>query len=417
MELSEKLTILSMAARYDASCSSSGSSRNGGKGTTGNAAVSGICHAWSDDGRCVSLLKVLFSNMCVHDCAYCANRRSNDIPRAAFTPDELVTLTMDFYTRNYIEGLFLSSGVVRNADHTMEQLLLVVKKLRLEKKFRGYIHLKAIPGADYDLIRQAGLYVDRMSANVELPSEASLRLLAPGKDQAGILSSMDVIRDGIAENKDKRSRYGRYPLFTPAGQSTQLIIGATPESDNDILRLTGALYSQRRLKRVYYSAYIPVNNDQRLPALSSAPPLLREHRLYQADWLLRFYGFSVDEIVNENDPWLDTGFDPKTSWALRNLPFFPVDASSADYETLLRVPGIGVKSAMRIIETRKSSPLSFEVLKNIGVVLKRAAWFITIDGRSAVRIPDNADGFRKGLLLPGNPVKTGAKVEQLTLFD
>lgn len=380
MDIEEKLRILGAAARYDVSCSSSGVRRPARKGRLGDCASFGVCHSWSDDGRCISLFKILFSNRCIYDCAYCANRASVARPRASFTPDELVEVTMNFYRRNYIEGLFLSSAVWVSPDYTMERLLLTVKKLRMEEGFNGYIHMKAIPGASPELIRRAGIHADRMSVNIELPTERSLRLLAPEKRKEDILGPMGDLTDNIRANKEERQRFKKAPAFVPAGQSTQLIVGATPEDDLRIVRLAEGLYQRYGLKRVYYSAFMPVSDDPRLPRLEQ-PPLLREHRLYQADWLLRHYHFSSHEILDESNPRLDEELDPKSGWALRNLQFFPVEVNKADYETLLRVPGLGVKSAKRIILARRVHSLDFEDLKKIGVVLKRARYFITCRGR------------------------------------
>lgn len=396
MDLQEKLEILSASARYDVSCSSSGSSRGGKTGTLGNTLPSGICHSWADDGRCVSLLKVLFTNHCIYDCAYCLNRRSNPQKRAAFTVRELVDLTMGFYRRNYIEGLFLSSGVVKNPDFTMELLLGVVRILRVQERFNGYIHLKAIPGADQRLIRQAGLHVDRMSVNIELPSSRSLEVLAPEKKPGAIFAPMRWISDENAnalELAEPRNQYlapsrrsvpmtRGQPKFVPAGQSTQMIVGASPESDLEIIRLSSNLYKTYGLKRVYFSAYMPVNQDNRLPAVGS-PPLLREHRLYQADWLMRFYKFDAEEILDAGQPHLDEAVDPKTAWALRHPEFFPVEVQTAGFEALLRVPGIGPQSAKRIWHARKHARLTEADLKKMGVVLRRAHWFIQYQGQAA----------------------------------
>lgn len=370
-----KLKILSAAAKYDVSCSSSGSRRATPEGGTGNAAASGICHSFTEDGRCISLLKILLSNACAFDCAYCANRRSNDIPRATFKVAEVVDLVLGFYRRNLIEGLFLSSGVLGNPDRTMESLVRVARSLRLDRKFGGYIHLKAIPGASPELVAQAGLYADRLSVNIEIPSETSLRTLAPEKDFPSVFAPMNSIRDGILEHRAEKRISTKAPRFAPAGQTTQLIVGASPESDLDILRLASGLYGQQRLKRVYYSGYIPVNQDNRLPALA-APPLRRENRLYQADWLMRFYGFRYDEIVDPVHPDLEPDLDPKAGWALRHPEFFPVDLNRADYETILRVPGIGVNSARLIVQGRRFGAVRLEHLKRFGVALKRAQPFL-----------------------------------------
>jgi putative DNA modification/repair radical SAM protein len=379
MTLREKLEILSAAARYDASCASSGSRRSS-KGGLGNASQGGICHSWSDDGRCISLLKILFSNRCIYDCAYCLNRAGNPVRRATFTVDEVVRLTTEFYRRNYIEGLFLSSGVVRSPDYTMEKLIAAMRRLRTEEKFGGYIHVKAIPGASVELVRAAGLLADRLSVNIELPSETSLKNLCPGKKKEDILTPMACIDEGITESRSERKKHRSAPSFVPAGQSTQLIVGASPESDHQILRLSSALYRKYRLKRVYYSAHIQINEDSRLLP-SERPDLLREHRLYQADWLVRLYGFEPGELLSEEDAWLDLEFDPKTAWALRNLHRFPVEVNKADKATLLRVPGIGFRSAARILSSRRFAALRQEDLAKLGVVMKRAQFFITCGGK------------------------------------
>ena len=337
-KVQEKLKILADAAKYDVSCASSGNNRSNTKGGIGSAVACGICHSFTDDGRCVSLLKILMTNHCIYDCAYCINRKSNDRPRATFTVQEIVDLTIGFYRRNYIEGLFLSSGVIKNPDFTMERLMLVTKKLRMQERYNGYIHLKAIPGASQELIRQAGLYADRLSVNIEIPTEQQLKRLAPEKDYEGVLQPMNQIAEGIQVYKEERKKFRRTPVFTPAGQSTQLIVGATPESDRQILQLSSNFYSQQKLKRVYFSGYLPVNDyDKRLPAIQG-PPLVRENRLYQSDWLMRFYHFNADEILTQDQPFLDLEIDPKLAYAIRNLQLFPIDINKADYEMILRVP-------------------------------------------------------------------------------
>ena len=372
----EKLNILADAAKYDVSCASSGTSRPAVKGGIGTATGWGICHSFTPDGRCISLFKILLTNHCIYDCAYCTNRRSNDVKRTAFTPRELAELTIAFYQRNYIEGLFLSSGVMRNPDYTMEQMLRVVKLLREQYRFNGYIHMKAIPGASDNLIAQAGRYADRMSVNLEIPSEENLKLLAPEKNYSEVFAPMRFIQQGMLESAEDRKKFRSARRFVPAGQSTQLIIGATPDNDHQILTLASALYRRPSFKRVYYSGYIPVNNgDSRLPTLA-APPLVRENRLYQADWLMRFYQFKASEIVDESHPDLDLDLDPKMGWALRHPEFFPVDVNTAPYEMILRVPGIGVKSAKLIVASRRYGRLSSTQLKKIGVVMKRAQYFI-----------------------------------------
>lgn len=375
-KLLHKIEVLADAARYDVSCSSSGSSRGSQKGELGNAQRSGVCHSFTPDGRCISLLKILFSNVCIYDCAYCVNRASNDIPRAGFTVEEMVDLTIRFYQRNYIEGLFLSSGVMVSPDYTMERLAAVARRLRKEHGFNGYIHLKAIPGASPEVIEEAGRHADRLSVNIEIPSENSLRLLAPEKNYTSVYTPMNQISGQIISNREERKKYRKAPAFVPAGQSTQLIVGASPERDLDILRLASGLYNEQKLKRVYFSGYIPVNNaDKRLPAMIQ-PPLLRENRLYQADWLMRFYKFRYDEILDDQHPSLDTQIDPKLAWALRNPLFFPVDLDRAPYEMILRVPGIGVRSAKLIAANRKFGRISFLHLKRMGVALNRARYFI-----------------------------------------
>lgn len=378
--ITQKLTILSDAAKYDVSCSSSGSRRANTSGGIGNGACSGICHTWSADGRCVSLLKILMTNYCIYDCTYCVNRCSHDTPRAIMSPEEIADLTIAFYRRNYIEGLFLSSGVYRSPDETTELLIQTAKILRNEKKFNGYIHMKGIPGTDALLIQELGRYVDRMSVNIELPSSQSLKLLAPQKTKETILVPMREIKNGITERQENHRKSKKAPSFVPAGQTTQLIIGATPDSDRTILHLSEALYHSVKLKRVYYSAYVPIMQGKNLPALAS-PPLLREHRLYQADWLLRFYQFSADEILTDAAPDFDLQLDPKTCWALRHPEVFPIEVNRASYHMLLRVPGIGVTSAKRICAARRQAFLSYDSLRRLGIVMKRAQYFITCKGK------------------------------------
>lgn len=372
----EKLQILADAAKYDVSCSSSGSDRknkNKGLGNTG----SGICHSYTEDGRCVSLLKILLSNVCIYDCAYCVSRRSNDVKRAAFTVQEVVDLTINFYRRNYIEGLFLSSGIFKSADYTMERMLQVVKKLRLEENFNGYIHLKTIPGASPELITEAGLYADRMSINLEMPTEAGLKRFAPEKNHAEVQKDLAIVRDRLIQFKDERKLIRSVPKFVPAGQTTQMVVGAASESDYDVMMMADRHYKEFKLKRVYYSGYIPINHeDHALPAVGSAPPLLRENRLYQSDWLMRFYGFAADEIVNPQHPNLDLDVDPKLGWALRHPEQFPVDINRADYRMILRVPGIGVRSAKKIMHARRFGALRIDQLKRMGVAYSRAQHFI-----------------------------------------
>lgn len=372
-----KLQVLADAAKYDVSCASSGSNRKNAIKGIGNGVACGICHSFTDDGRCVSLFKILMTNNCIYDCAYCINRRTNDRPRATFTVEEIVELTIGFYRRNYIEGLFLSSGVIKNPDFTMERMILVAKKLRKEENYNGYIHLKAIPGASHELIHEAGLWADRLSVNVEIPTEQNLKRLAPEKDFKGIFSPMSQIRNEILLSKEDRRKFKKALKFAPAGQSTQMIIGATPETDRQIILLSSGLYKTQNLKRVYFSGYLPVNSyDERLPAINR-PPLVRENRLYQSDWLMRFYRFKAEEILTEDQPFLDLDIDPKLGYALRNMHLFPVDINRADYEMILRVPGIGMLSAQKIILARQHRKLNSLHLQKIGVVMKRAKYFIT----------------------------------------
>ena len=374
----EKLRILAESAKYDVSCSSSGTVRSGKKGMVGSTVGGvGICHSFADDGRCISLLKVMLTNYCMYDCAYCINRRTNDIKRATLSVSELEEIVMEFYRRNYIEGLFLSSGVVRNPDYTMERLTAIVRDLRTVHRFNGYIHLKTIPGASQELLQEAGRYADRMSINIEIPKEESLKALAPEKNHKSIFLPMSQIQQGVLENKEDRKKYRHAPRFVPAGQSTQMIVGATKETDLDILKMSSAMYQQPTMRRVYYSGYVSVNTyDPRLPVLKQ-PPLVRENRLYQADWLMRFYHFKVDEIVDDKHTHLDLDVDPKLGWALRHPEFFPVDINGAPYEEILRVPGIGVKSALLIVNSRRFNRVTSYHLKKMGVVLKKAKYFIT----------------------------------------
>ena len=384
--IDEKLRILSDAAKYDVSCSSSGSGRKNTNNGLGNGAISGICHSWSADGRCVSLLKILMTNYCIYDCKYCISRKSNDIERAILTPDEIVRLTINFYRRNYIEGLFLSSGVIKNADYTMEQMIAVAKKLRLEERFNGYIHMKVIPGASRELIHEMGLYVDRVSVNIELAESKALKLLAPDKKPTDISTSMGLIRKNQIQNTEEKKLFKSTPSFIPAGQTTQMIIGAGGESDYAILSKSENLYKNFDLKRVYYSAYVPVNKSGIL-ANADAVPMIREHRLYQADWLLRFYDFKAGEILDEKNPFIDPLLDPKANWAVQNWHLFPMEINRASYKDLLRIPGIGATSAKRIVMARKYSIIKYEHLKKLGVVIKRAKYFITVNGEFL--------GFRK----------------------
>jgi putative DNA modification/repair radical SAM protein len=412
----EKLKILAGAAKYDVSCASSGTQRSNTKGGIGNASAWGICHSFAEDGRCISLLKIMLSNFCIYDCAYCINRKSNDIPRTSFTPEEIANLTIEFYRRNYIEGLFLSSGVLRNPDYTMERMVTVAKLLRTEHKYNGYIHLKAIPGASEQLIADAGKWADRLSVNIEIPTENNLKLLAPDKDFKSVLEPMKIISTGILQAKEERQKYRNAPRFSPSGQSTQLIIGATNDTDHTILKLSSALYSKRNLKRVYYSGYIPVNSyDNRLPALNT-PPLRREHRLYQADWLLRFYGFKANEIVNAENPNLDLELDPKVTWALRNPHLFPVDINKADPLMLLRIPGIGTHSVQLILLARKHTRLNSSHLQKMGVVMKRARFFITCNELRSQNVQELKPEIVRQLLLEKKAIGTDGAI-QLKLFN
>ena len=410
--IEEKLRILSDAAKYDVSCSSSGSSRKNNNNGLGNAAVNGICHSWSADGRCISLLKILMTNYCIYDCKYCINRKDNDIERAMLTPDEIVKLTVNFYRRNYIEGLFLSSGIIKSADYTMELMIAVAKKLRLEEKFNGYIHMKVIPGASRQLINEIGLYVDRVSVNIEFAENTALKLLAPDKKATDISTSMGLIRKNMIENIEDKKLFKSTPSFIPAGQTTQMIIGASGESDYSILTRSENLYKNFELKRVYYSGYVPVNKSGILVNVDQAVPMIREHRLYQADWLLRFYDFRADEILNEKDPFVDPYLDPKTNWAIKNSHFFPIEINKASYKELLRVPGIGVTSAKRIVMTRKYSTIRYEHLKKLGIVIKRAKYFITVNGEFLGFKKENPELIRNALMEKGKMV-----AEQLKLFN
>lgn len=404
--LMDKLTILADSAKYDVACTSSGASRTARAGILGSCYAPGCCHAFTADGRCVSLLKVLMSNCCAFDCSYCVNRKSNDVPRATFSPRELAELTIEFYRRNYIEGLFLSSGVVRNPDYTMERLVRVAKDLREVHRFNGYIHLKSIPGASEELVRQAGRYADRLSVNLEIPTEKNLKLLAPEKDHQSVYKPMLYIQQGALESAEERKKHRHAPRFAPAGQSTQMIVGATSETDRDILNVSSALYQRPTMKRVYYSGYISVNTyDKRLPALKQ-PPLVRENRLYQADWLLRFYQFRVDELVDDASPDLDLEVDPKLAWALRHPEFFPVNILTADYEALLRVPGIGVRSARLIVLSRRFSRIGLYDLKRMGAVVKKARYFITCHELPDKTILDLGPAGVRKLLLPRPARKT-----------
>lgn len=419
MDILEKLTILTDAAKYDAACTSSGVRRGFQSGKIGNtsSSIAGCCHSFSADGRCITLLKVLMTNCCAYDCKYCVNRRSNDTRRATFAPRELADLTIQFYRRNYIEGLFLSSGVLRDPDYTTEQMIACLRLLRQDYGFNGYIHAKTIPGTSPSLVHQLGLLADRLSVNLELPSEQGLQTLAPDKKKSAILKPMGLIRDKVYENKQELVKYHHAPRFAPAGQSTQLIVGATGDSDLHILHLSEALYETYHLKRVFYSAYVPVVEHSLLPSLDTKPPLLREHRLYQADWLLRLYGFRASELLDAEQPDFNPRLDPKCNWAIRHLEQFPVEIMRADYEMLLRVPGIGLTSARRIISARRVGHIRWEDLPKLGVVLKRAQYFLLCDGRtrngllfSPSSIIRQLEVFEQGMLPP-------AEAEQLSLFD
>ncbi|WP_313069657.1 putative DNA modification/repair radical SAM protein [Lacrimispora sp.] len=421
LSVQKKLEILSDAAKYDVACTSSGVDRKGKAGTLGNTENAGICHSFSADGRCISLLKILFTNQCIYDCKYCINRSSNDVPRTSFTPEEVCQLTIQFYRRNYIEGLFLSSGILHSPDYTMELIYQTLKKLREEYHFHGYIHVKAIPGADPVLIEKTGFLADRMSINLELPTADGLKKLAPGKSRSKILTPMKQIQRGITANRFELMEYKKAPAFVPAGQSTQMIVGATPENDFQMMMVAEALYQKYDLKRVFYSAFVPVNQDISLPALPGGPPLLREHRLYQADWLMRFYGFQAGELLSEDRPNFNTLLDPKCDWALRHLELFPVEVNRADYFTLLRVPGMGVKSAKRIIATRKNGPLDFDALKRIGVVLKRAIYFITCSGKMMYPVKIEEDYICSHLIGDEKKkvwdISSSGTYQQISLFD
>ena len=425
MSVMDKLKILADAAKYDVSCSSSGSNRRNDGTGIGNTFAAGLCHSFAADGRCISLLKILFTNECIYDCRYCINRKSNDVPRASFTPDEVCELTMEFYRRNYIEGLFLSSGILYSPNYTMELICETVHKLRTVHRFQGYIHVKAIPGADPLLIQRAGYLADRMSVNLEMATAEGLREMAPNKHRRNILKPMRQIQNGIAENKNELTLYRHAPHFCEAGQSTQMVVGALPESDYQIMSVAENLYDKFSLKRVYYSAFVNVNEDKALPAVSGGPPLLREHRLYQADWLLRFYDFKVDELLTAERPNFNMAIDPKADWAVRHLEVFPVEVNRADYRLLLRIPGVGVKSARRIIAARRFGSLTFEDLKKMGVVLKRALYFITCGGRMMyptkideeyiVRNLTYQNQMGRGERLPFMP--DGTTYRQTSLFD
>ena len=416
-QVREKLKILAESAKYDVSCSSSGTSRKSRPGMTGSAEGWGICHSFTEDGRCVSLLKIMLTNYCVFDCAYCGNRRSNDLRRTAFTVQELVELTLEFYRRNYIEGLFLSSGIVNSPDYTMERMVRVAKELRVGRRYNGYIHLKSIPGASRELVNEAGLYADRLSVNIEIPAEQNLRMLAPEKDHQSIFRPMFYIQQGVLESADERKRFRHAPRFAPAGQSTQMIVGATDESDREILSLSTALYRRPSMKRVYYSGYIPVNvSDKRLPAPTPEPlSLVRENRLYQADWLMRFYGFRADEIADEAHPNLDLEIDPKLAWALRHPEAFPVDVDRAEPAMILRVPGIGTKSAALIVASRRYGRLTSPALAKMGVVMKKARYFITCGELPAFTVNELRPEYVRRILTGKKNAKKEPDERQLSI--
>lgn len=416
MDIMDKLSILSAAAKYDVSCTSSGVARSGNGRTMGNTVADGICHSFSSDGRCICLLKILLTNECIYDCKYCINRRSNDIRRTSFTPEEVCRLTMEFYRRNYIEGLFLSSGIMCSPDHTMELIGETIYLLRTKYGFNGYIHVKAIPGASLELVRRIGFYADRMSVNLEFPTAEGLKKLAPNKHRKNILAPMRMIQNGIHDNQAEIVQYRSAPSFVPAGQSTQMIIGATQETDYQIMTIAENLYRKFDLKRVFYSAFVAVNQDKELPVLPGGAPLLREHRLYQADFLLRFYGYKAEELLDERRPNFNAFLDPKADWAVRHLECFPVEINRADYHLLLRVPGIGVKSAKRIVKARRLGKLGFDELKRLGVVLKRALYFITCNGRMMYPVRLEEEYLVRNLMEKKSPVDE-VSVRQLSLFD
>lgn len=421
MSVMEKLRILTDAAKYDVACTSSGTSRGNDGTGLGSCVQMGICHSFAADGRCISLLKILFTNECIFDCKYCINRRSNDVPRASFTPDEICELTIEFYRRNYIEGLFLSSGILRSPDYTMELICAALEKLRKVYRFQGYIHVKAIPGASEELIQRAGFLADRMSVNLELATAEGLRTLAPHKTRDKILKPMRLVQNGRSQNAYELKVYHHAPSFVPAGQSTQMIVGATPETDYQMLHVAETLYQRFDLKRVFYSAFVSVNVDKALPAKTDqGPPLLREHRLYQADWLPRYYKFEAKELLTEEEPNFNPLFDPKCNWALRHLEYFPVEVNRAPYEMLLRVPGLGYRSARRIVRARRLGTLDFQDLKKIGVVLKRAMYFLTCNGRMMYPVKLEQNYIARNLLDAGERLPQevrGMTYQQLSLFD
>ncbi|GAL73647.1 biotin synthase related domain containing protein [Nonlabens ulvanivorans] len=415
--IKEKLEILADAAKYDVSCSSSGSKRQNKNKGLGDSSGMGICHTYTEDGRCVSLLKILLTNVCIFDCAYCVTRKSNDIKRAAFTVQEVVDLTINFYRRNYIEGLFLSSGIFKSPDATMERLIRVAKKLREEENFNGYIHLKSIPGASDELMQEAGLYADRLSVNIEIPTKAGLKLLAPDKDHKDFIKPMKAVQNSIQIYKSEKKLIKNTPIYAPAGQSTQMIVGATGESDRDIMYSANFFYNKFQMKRVYYSGYIPVANDSRLPAIGTEVPMMRENRLYQTDWLLRFYGFNIQEILNETHQNLDMDIDPKLSWALRNLDQFPIDINKADKRMIARVPGIGMRSVGKIISARRYRKLNWQHLKAIGISMNRSKYFMTCDSRDFETRDLTSSKIKNLIMLNSNSKYHKNFNNQLNLFS
>ena len=413
--IKDKLEILADAAKYDVSCSSSGGNRKN-KGGLGNSHVSGICHSYTEDGRCISLLKILLTNHCIYDCAYCVSRKSNDIKRAAFTVDEVVDLTINFYRRNYIEGLFLSSGIFKDADFTMERLVRIAKKLRQEHNFHGYIHLKTIPGASDELMKEAGLYADRLSINIEIPTEKGLKLLAPDKSHSEMLKPMSLVKNELILYKEEKKLFRKVPKFAPAGQSTQMIVGATDETDLKIIKVANHFYQNFNMKRVYYSGYVPVLEDSRLPSIFSQVPMQRENRLYQADWLMRFYGFEANEILDPSNPFLDLEIDPKLAWALRNREKFPVNINTAPKEMILRIPGIGTKSTGKILMARRFQKLNLEHLKKMGVAVNRAKYFVEFESTNIFNRFIDEQNFRKIILSGMSSKYQNPFSQQLSLF-
>ena len=414
--LQGKLNILADAAKYDVSCSSSGSTRNNQGGALGHGEKSGICHSYTEDGRCVSLLKILLTNHCIYDCAYCTSRKSNDTPRAAFSVEEVVELTMQFYRRNYIEGLFLSSGIFKNGDYTMERLVEVAKILRTRERFNGYIHLKTIPGASKELLIEAGLYADRLSANIEIPTKSGLALLAPEKSHEQLKVPMQTVSEQIITIRDSQKTHKKAPKFTPAGQTSQMIVGASNETDLQVIQLSSHFYKEYALKRVYYSGYVPMLSDSRLPAIGTPVPMIRENRLYQADWLMRFYGFDANEIVEPESPFLDLECDPKLAWAIRHREHFPVNIQTAPYAMIVRIPGIGTKTAKKMIKARKFHHLTLEHLKKMGAAVNRAKYFMAMTGKNEHLAHLTRDNFRQYVLAQTQTKFKDQRDGQLALF-